>query len=51
MTLNKLFNWKKKKESHVMKWSIIGGASLALVTAAAIAQFLDLKRYIRISTM
>lgn len=51
MTHNKLFSWKKKKESHVTKWSVIGGASLVLAGIAAAVGFSDLKRYIKISTM
>ncbi len=51
MTHNNLFNWKKKKESHLNKWSIIGGASLALAGIAAVYGFSDLKRYLRIVTM
>jgi hypothetical protein len=51
MTLDKLFNRKKKKESHLNKWSLLGGASLILAGVAAAVGFSDLKRYIRISTM
>jgi hypothetical protein len=51
MTLNNLFPWKKKKESQLNKWSVIGGASLLLAGVAAVVGFSDLKRYIKISTM
>lgn len=51
MTLNSLFDWKKKKTSYVNTWSVIGGASLLLAAAAVAVGFSDMKRYLKIMTM
>ena len=49
MNFSNLFN--RNKSSNHTAWKIAGGAALALVAAGLIANFSDLKRYIRITTM
>ncbi len=40
----------RRKSNHKV-WKIIGGAVMAAVAAGVIANFSDIKRYIRISSM
>jgi hypothetical protein len=41
----------REKQSNHIAWKIIGGAALAVVAAGLIANFSDIRRYIKISTM
>ncbi len=42
---------RDQQSSGIGVWSIVGGAALALLAAAIIYNFQDLKRYYKISTM
>ncbi len=45
----KLFEIRKKSNGKI--WKMIGGAALAMVAAGVVANFRDIARYIRITTM
>ena len=49
MNLSNVFN-RKKASNHIV-WKIVGGAALAVVAAGLIANFTDIKRYVKIVTM
>jgi hypothetical protein len=42
--------FRRKKRSHNV-WILVSGVALAVVTAVVLANFADIKRYIRINTM
>lgn len=42
---------REQQKSNGKIWRVIGGVALAVVTAGLIANFHDIKRYIRITTM
>ncbi len=41
----------RKKSSNHIAWKIIGGAALAAVAYGLIANFSDIKRYVKITRM
>jgi hypothetical protein len=41
----------REPRSHGHSWSILAGAALASIVVCVIANFADIKRYVRISTM
>jgi hypothetical protein len=45
------FGIGRRKKSHQLFWSIVGGAALAAVGVGVIRMFPDIKRYIRMSAM
>jgi hypothetical protein len=49
MNFPNFLNRKKSSDNHV--WKIVGGAALALVAAGLIANYSDIRRYIKIVTM
>ena len=49
MKLIQLF--KRKKRNNHLAWKIAGGIALAAAATGVLANFSDIKRYIKISTM
>lgn len=45
------FTLFEKKKSNGLFYKVLGGAALGLLAAGLIANFADIKRYIKISTM
>jgi hypothetical protein len=51
MNRNRSLVRKRRKESGINIWSIVGGAAFVLVAAVVVVSIPDIKRYIKISTM